>query len=457
MTSSQGAPAGHADNVEQTELALHPDPHLAARNRIQPTQANPKGYPPFELRQMPSYTNNQLRYYLTRGQVTDMSAFTKAQRLREDLNRSVGLRGDTDDEDELGRFDHSRDAPTDQGSVTVNTATRTLTFDNDSESDDQFQIPVPGENGVRVEKITILSQDGGIVNYRTWLTELDRAFNSDRSRFNTAYKRITLATSYMDDSLKAQWSSASQTRPHIGSHWKKFLRWVNQNHLHGTTDRVKAIEDLHQAVQEDDETPAAFYSRLSLLATTIDQEVTQDAYLARLNAGLRATLNRTGRLGSNLEELITNAQAVWGSFKGRIKKRGRVEIQDTARKVPCLQQTWQRQTTTLTVPNNGSRPPMSEEERKRRMDNRLCLNCGKPNHIARKCRSTYNPYPTPALSSAPSTFTTAKTQQVTIQGRRSNQNNNQNRRSAPTRVNFQEARVQEVDDNDEYFDAEPQS
>jgi len=339
MTSSQGAPAGDADNVEQTELALHPDPHLAARNRIQPTQANPKGYPPFELRQMPSYTNNQLRYYLTRGQVTDMSAFTKAQRLREDLNRSVGLRGDTDDEDELGRFDHSRDAPTDQGSVTVNTATRTLTFDNDSESDDQFQIPVPGEKGVRVEKITILSQDGGIVNYRTWLTELDRAFNSDRSRFNTAYKRITLATSYMDDSLKAQWSSASQTRPHIGSHWKKFLRWVNQNHLHGTTDRVKAIEDFHQAVQEDDETPAAFYSRLSLLATTIDQEVTQDAYLARLNAGLRATLNRTGRLGSNLEELITNAQAVWGSFKGRIKKRGRVEIQDTARKVPCLQQT----------------------------------------------------------------------------------------------------------------------
>jgi len=95
MTSSQGAPAGHADNVEQTELALHPDPHLAARNRIQPTQANPKGYPPFELRQMPSYTNNQLRYYLTRGQVTDISTFTKAQRLREDLNRSVGLRGDT--------------------------------------------------------------------------------------------------------------------------------------------------------------------------------------------------------------------------------------------------------------------------------------------------------------------------------------------------------------------------
>jgi hypothetical protein len=47
------------------------------------------------------------------------------------------------------------------------------------------------------EKITVLSQEGGIVNYRTWLIELDCAFISDRSRLNTAYKRITLATSNM--------------------------------------------------------------------------------------------------------------------------------------------------------------------------------------------------------------------------------------------------------------------
>jgi len=139
MTSTQGAPVGDAANSEQAELALHPDPHLAARNRIQPTQANPKGYPPFDLRQMPSYTNNQLRYYLTRGQVTDMGAFIKAQRQREDLNRTQGLRGDTDDEDELGRFDIGDAPPTDRRSTT--TATRTLAFDNDSESDDQFPIP----------------------------------------------------------------------------------------------------------------------------------------------------------------------------------------------------------------------------------------------------------------------------------------------------------------------------
>ena len=92
---------------------------------------------------MPSYTNNQLRYYLTRGQVTDMGAFIKAQRQREDLNRALGLRGDTDDEDELGQFDTGDAPPTDRRSTI--TTTRTLTIDNDSESDDQFPIPVPGE------------------------------------------------------------------------------------------------------------------------------------------------------------------------------------------------------------------------------------------------------------------------------------------------------------------------
>jgi len=68
-----------------------------------------------------------------------MGAFIKAQRQREDLNRTQGLRGDTDDEDELGRFDIGDAPPTDRRSTT--TATRTLAFDNDSESDDQFPIP----------------------------------------------------------------------------------------------------------------------------------------------------------------------------------------------------------------------------------------------------------------------------------------------------------------------------
>ena len=31
--------------------------------RVAPTAENPSGYPPFDLRLIPTYTNNQLRYY----------------------------------------------------------------------------------------------------------------------------------------------------------------------------------------------------------------------------------------------------------------------------------------------------------------------------------------------------------------------------------------------------------
>ena len=74
-----------------------------------------------------------------------MGAFIKAQRQRENLNWTLGLRRDTDDEDELGRFDIGDGPPANRRSTTITTtATRTLTFNNDSESDDQFPIPVQG-------------------------------------------------------------------------------------------------------------------------------------------------------------------------------------------------------------------------------------------------------------------------------------------------------------------------
>ena len=35
------------------------------RARILPTPENPRGYPPFDLRLVPNYTNNQLTHYYT--------------------------------------------------------------------------------------------------------------------------------------------------------------------------------------------------------------------------------------------------------------------------------------------------------------------------------------------------------------------------------------------------------
>ena len=37
--------------------------------RAQPTPKNPRGYPPFNMSFVPSYTNNQITYYYTTGAI----------------------------------------------------------------------------------------------------------------------------------------------------------------------------------------------------------------------------------------------------------------------------------------------------------------------------------------------------------------------------------------------------
>ena len=41
-------------------------PHI----RVPPTPENPRGYPPFDMRLVPNYTNNQIAYYYTTGAIS---------------------------------------------------------------------------------------------------------------------------------------------------------------------------------------------------------------------------------------------------------------------------------------------------------------------------------------------------------------------------------------------------
>jgi len=107
---------------------------------------------------------------LTRGQVTDMGAFIKAQRQREDLNRTQGLRGDTDDEDELGRFDIGDAPPTDRRSTLLPLAlSPSITTANPTTNSNPNSCA--SEKGVRIEKITTLkhSKDYRLLYYRSYL------------------------------------------------------------------------------------------------------------------------------------------------------------------------------------------------------------------------------------------------------------------------------------------------
>src|SRR2546430_11374570 len=68
--------------------------------RVAPTNDNPRGYPPFDMRLVPSYTNNQLTYYFTTGAIPaeDQPEFQRLMKDRRDSLQLLGWDGASDDE-----------------------------------------------------------------------------------------------------------------------------------------------------------------------------------------------------------------------------------------------------------------------------------------------------------------------------------------------------------------------
>ena len=392
----------------------HPNPRLAALGRITPSPGNPKGYPPFNLAHVAGYTNNQLVYYLQTHQVPDLVAFQKAKKARDELLRSFDHNGESDEEQ--GRDTPATPTRTTRSSTRLSRASVQPTIDDDSEPDEVFPQPEVGEKGLKIDKITTLRHNGGLINYRTWLKELGTVFKADPSRFNTAEKRIAFASIQLDDKMKALWTSESHLRPYLESHWKKFARWVAQAHLHGEADHDRDLQQYHEAKQGENEEPTAFYSRLLLLAIATDRQVDRDDLFPRLVPGLRTQLTRTHRKGDNVTELLNNAQEIWGTFAfnkpGKRKHSEETSRQGTTQSSshPSSYQRSQRyqpprgRESSTRQAYQADRPDhrrLSEEERVRRRENHLCLKCGQPGHFVADCTRSFQPGPPSTIRQPP--------------------------------------------------------
>jgi hypothetical protein len=395
------------------------------------TPDNPKGYPPFDIAKFPSYTNSQIRYYLRTGQLGgDITALQKAKKLRDDMLKITDWDGESDYEgaEPIG--------PPLPPPPLSSSARIELSLSDDSETDDEFTAADPGEKGLKTDKITLLERNGGLVNFKTWLMDLETAFISDRARFTTAPKRVALASFHMDSEMKALWTGQLVTRPYLRHHWRKFLRWVERAHLHGEADRTKYLQQYHEAVQGEDEEPAAFYTRLSLLATAIGRGVTVDDLFPRLVKGLRNTLTRNARKASTVDELMEHAQEVWATFTPSSKKRKRDEGSSAnnadsnrpnqpgqsqgrpAKRYPPHQSSPR---VPAPEPRRTDNDRLAPEELERRKNQNLCFRCGKPGHIAIGCSQDRTTEPT-------------KAQPVT-RGHRSGPNRGNFKRNPTTRIN----------------------
>ena len=248
-----------------------------------------------------------------------------------------------------------------------------VTSKNDNEPDENFFQPNHNERGIKIEEITKLKQDGGFHNYRNWRIELDNAFDADPARYNTAVKRIAFATKYFDGDMKESWKMQAQCHPHLRRHWRKFLRWIEKDHLHGDPAHYEYLRKFYDTTQGEMEGPVAFCIRLTKLATNLRRRISMDDFFPRLQERFQDALIQ----GRPIDGLDTNwliyAQNVWDTLEPTLKSSKRKRTDQ---------------------PDNESSPRFSKrvsiggrvaKERNRRRANNLCLQCGKDDHLEPTC------------------------------------------------------------------------
>ena len=152
--------AGNGDNV----------PTANPNARVDPTDDNPRGYPPFDMRLVPNYTNNQLTYYYTSGAIpaAEQARFQQLMKQRKTSLELIGWNGASDDE-----------PSTPEESVTP-------AIEN---SDSDCPAPLPGYKGIKINASDIpkLAYNSTIAQYNNWLADVKTGFDRDSARFSISH------------------------------------------------------------------------------------------------------------------------------------------------------------------------------------------------------------------------------------------------------------------------------
>ena len=119
------------------------------------------------------------------------------------------------------------------------------------------------------------------------------------------------------------------------------------------------------------------------------------AFRVNLNQGLHTKLLGLSPQPTTLKDLVEKAREFdrvyhlynTAAFRGQGQRPVRARSTTTGEEAPLQINLYQGERDERpTTP----RPPISKQERERRFKEKLCLYCGKPNHIAKECRLRKN-------------------------------------------------------------------
>jgi hypothetical protein len=133
------------------------------------------------------------------------------------------------------------------------------------------------------------------------------------------------------------------------------------------------------------------------------------AFRKNLNSAINAKIIGVSPQPATLDDLVKLARefdAQWRTFAGPLKS-------NTPRRQPRIRELADDATAEINAaqgrPSFRRRGKLTPQERKHRMDNNLCLYCGKPGHKATECTAPPNRRPRPGSRPAPSTLRQVET------------------------------------------------
>jgi hypothetical protein len=374
------------NTTTQTQRGDEASAPINPKTRIIPTLENPRGYPPFDMRSICGFTNNQVIYYLTTGAIplADQPDFQKAMEHRKKALQIANWDGTSDGE----RGNNDAD--------TVDTEPDT--------SDSECPTPAPGRKGMKFtpSDITKLCYNSTVAQYENWLFDLKRAFRGDPAKFPTSSEKIILASMTLDGQLKTTYNSNARDSPVLTFHWRKFEKWIRDVVLHGDSDKKKLSEEFTAARQRINEDPNEFYLRLSNLGIQAGRVVTIEDYRTRLLRPLLNLMNQHERHYTSTKDIVIHAAKLWNSLNlDKIRQEIREERE---KKEKSFQQNHKQpgHKDRQNQPENPKhrqghdktktpKPKLSIEEQQHRKENNLCYNCGYPGHSSHDCTFKFNP------------------------------------------------------------------
>jgi hypothetical protein len=158
-------------------------PPVNPKMRITPTPENPRSYPPFDIRSICGFTNNQVIFYLTTGAILlkDQPQFQEAI---EHCKKALQVT--------------NWDGASDRGHRNDNID---IAEPPDSSDDSECPTPEPGCKGIKFSPfdITKLHYNSTVAQYENWLFDLKRAFSGDPAKFPTSSQKIILVSMTLND------------------------------------------------------------------------------------------------------------------------------------------------------------------------------------------------------------------------------------------------------------------